>query len=530
MYEKTEGKVMKKKVLNIVAICLTAVILIVGGLGFVITPVMKNPKNEVPNGVKPFSSKNGVQSNYYRIPSLITTSDGTLVASIDARFGGTRDSANNIDTAVSVSTDNGKTWSESKLALSFDDWENSKAILKQNGKLTVKNSASFIDSSMVQDRKTGRIFMFVDAYPYSTGTATAQKGNGFVEIDGQKYLALCKDGEKEFNYTVRENGAIFDKNGEKTEYSLNDKYEILQNGKPLTVKQKKQRFWYNFSFGVKTEKEVAMNIMYKDALFKPLKTSYIYMTYSDDNGKTWAEPVNLNAQIKPNDATFMGVCPGRAIQIQNGKYAGRLLFSAYFLDGKTGVQKFVSVFSDDNGTTWSVGQSVELNHEANNVSETQVVELPNGTLQSYSRTTAGYVATATSTDGGNNWSDLRLVTELPLTTGSGCQISAINYNGKIDGCDAVILSAPAGESRTNGFIYVGLIKENADSKNGYETEWKYKKEITDKNTNFAYSCLTQMQNGEIGLLYEQANQPQTVDTVVFKTYTTDELCETKISK
>ncbi len=28
---------------------------------------------------------------------------------------------------------------------------------------------------------------------------------------------LCKKGEKDFNYTVRENGAIYDKNGEKTE-------------------------------------------------------------------------------------------------------------------------------------------------------------------------------------------------------------------------------------------------------------------------------------------------------------------------
>lgn len=521
---------MKKKILSITAICLTLVILTVVGLGFVITPVMKAPKNDIPDGVKPFSSEDGVMSNYYRIPSVITTEDGTLVASIDARFGGTHDSANNLDTAVSISTDNGKTWSKSTLALYFDDWDNSKTILKQNGKLTTKDSASFIDPSMVQDKNTGRIFMFVDAYPYATGATNSVKGSGFTEIDGQKYLMLCKDGEKDFNYTVRENGAIYDKNGEKTEYSLNDKYEILQNGKPLTVKQKKQRFWYNISFGTKTDKEIAMNIMYKDALFKPLKTSYIYMTYSDDNGKTWANPVNLNAQIKPNDEAFMGVCPGRAIQIQNGKYAGRLLFTAYYLDNETGVQKFTCVFSDDNGVTWNVGQSVELTEEVPNISETQIIELPNGNLQSYSRTTAGYVATATSTDGGNVWSDLQLVKELPLTTGSGCQVSAINYNGKTDGSDAVILSAPAGESRTNGFVYVGLIKENTDSTSGYEIEWTYKKEITDKNTNFAYSCLTQMQNGEIGLLYEQANQPQTVDTVVFKSYTTDELCETKIEK
>lgn len=48
---------MKKKILSITAICLTLVILTVVGLGFVITPVMKAPKNEIPDGVKPFQAK-----------------------------------------------------------------------------------------------------------------------------------------------------------------------------------------------------------------------------------------------------------------------------------------------------------------------------------------------------------------------------------------------------------------------------------------------------------------------------------------
>ncbi|MDQ9765983.1 sialidase family protein, partial [Acinetobacter baumannii] len=85
-------------------------------LGFVITPETASPSNSAVDGIKPFSSASEIGSNYYRIPAVITAADGTLVASADARFGGTKDSANNIDTAVSLSHDGGESWSEPTLA------------------------------------------------------------------------------------------------------------------------------------------------------------------------------------------------------------------------------------------------------------------------------------------------------------------------------------------------------------------------------------------------------------------------------
>lgn len=103
----------------------------------------------------------------------------------------------------------------------------------------------------------------------------------------------------------------------------------------------------------------------------------------------------------------------------------------------------------------------------------------------------------------------------------------MNKPVKIDGKDAVLLSAPAGESRTNGYIYVGLIQEDAGGR-PYEIVWTYKMEVTGSDTYFAYSCLTQLTDGRIGLLYEQANTPQTIDTTVFETYTMGELCTVAI--
>lgn len=515
-----------KKVISIISIVLVVAVLIGAGLGFVITPVVKEPVNEPAEGIKPFSSSQGVGSNYYRIPSVITTSDGTLVSAIDARFGGTHDSPNNLDTAVSISKDGGATWSDSKLVLAFDDWKNEKLILKQNGNLKTNNSASAIDPSLLEDKDTGRIFMLVDAYPYASGVINSEKGSGFTEIDGKKYLKLQKKGSSDYDYTVRENGVIFDKNGNATSYSLNDNFEVLENGEPVFMSQKKSLYWYNYNIGIETDRIVAMNVLYQNSLFRALNTSYLYLLYSDDCGETWSKPINLNDQVKPENESFMGVCPGRGMQIEYGEYAGRLIFTTYYLNPENMEQSFVAIYSDDHGATWHAGNPVDLTEDVPSASETQLVQFPDGSLQSFSRTTVGYVASSRSYDGGITWSGPVVEQSLPLTTGSGCQLSAINFNGKIDGKDAVLLSAPAVEGRKNGFIYVGLIDASDGS---YQIVWTYKKEITDKDTHFAYSCLTQLNDNQIGILYEQANAPQTIDTVVYKTYTIDELCDQSIN-
>lgn len=516
-----------RKVLKIVLLCFIVAAVFAAGLGFFITPKAGSAPNTAVDGVKPFSSASSIGCNYYRIPALLTTTDGTMLAAIDARFGGTHDSPNNIDTAVSISTDSGTSWSEPRLAFRFDDWVDSADFLKENGTYTTQNSASVIDPALLQDTQTGRIFMLVDAFPYDAGAFASQVGSGYTEIDGKQALLLRRQGEETFSYTLRADSAIYDANGTKTAYTVNESGELLENGTPLTVQQKQQMYWYNLPFQVNTQTEVPMHIFYRDSLFQPLSTSYLYLLYSDDDGKTWSAPIDLNAQVKPNDVGFFGVCPGRGLQVQNGTYAGRLLFCAYTLDPESGEQRFMTIFSDDGGSTWQAGEFVALTDEIRSMSETQLIELPDGSLQAYSRTTNGFVSIAFSTDGGATWQDPQLVEDLPLTSGSGCQVSVINCSQKIDEKDVVLLSAPAGDSRTNGYIYVGLVEQNGDTAS-YSVNWTYKKEITDADTYFAYSCLTELPGGNIALLYEQSNTPQSVDTVVFSAFSLSVLCEEEI--
>lgn len=54
-------------------------------------------------------------------------------------------------------------------------------------------------------------------------------------------MKLQKAGETDYNYTVRENGVIYnDTTNQPTEYSLNSNFEILKDNVLQTVKQNRQ--------------------------------------------------------------------------------------------------------------------------------------------------------------------------------------------------------------------------------------------------------------------------------------------------
>lgn len=476
----------------------------------------------------PFHSNDATGSSYFRIPAMLTTMQGTVISAIDARFGGTQDAPNNLDTAVSTSTDGGKSWSDGILPFHFDDFADNGQIFKEGSGVSVAGSAAFIDPALLEDRtinSNGRIFILVDAFPSATGTLTAQKGSGYTLIDGKKYLKLKKAGETEYHYTLRENNVIYDQNGAPTEYSLNGNFEVLKNGEPLTVKQKDIVYNNDTITTVTTDQDVAMNVMYDTSVFQVLKTSYLYLKYSDDQGKTWSEPVNLNSMVKTEDMGFLGVGPGRGIQITNGEHKGRLLYQVYeYINGD---QWCHTIYSDDHGENWTLGGSPQFDRAAvGSMSESQLIELPDGTLQVFARTVKSRIATAYSKDGGETWTNGALDDRLLLASGSGCQLSVINYDGYIDGKRAVILSAPVESSRRHGVIRIGLIDEEIQEGKEYsEIDWKYQFDVTKPGVYFAYSCLTQLPNGDLGILYEQGNTKQFLDKIRYHTYSVSKLTQ-----
>ena len=180
------------------------------------------------------------------------------------------------------------------------------------------------------------------------------------------------------NYTVRENGVIYnDTTNQPTEYSLNSNFEILKDNVLQTVKQKSSRFDPTNGSGQlvtdETDKDVPMNIMYADAVFKALPTTWLYMKYSDDDGKTWSDPILLNGMVKAEDSRVLVTGPGRGMQIKNGEYKGRLIVPVYDT-AQSGI-----IYSDDHGATWNYAKGPSTKKAA--MSESQIVEMPDGTLR-----------------------------------------------------------------------------------------------------------------------------------------------------
>ncbi|ATD54786.1 sialidase domain-containing protein [Clostridium chauvoei] len=419
-----------------------------------------------------------LDSNNFRIPALYTTKNGNVLASIDVRKGGGHDSPNNIDTGIKRSIDGGVTWDEGKVILDYP------------------GASSAIDTSMIQDEETGRIFLLVTHFAEGYGFPNSTTGSGYVEIEGQRYLKLL--GANNSIYTVRENGIVYDSNGEATNYKVDEQNELYEN-----------------------ETRVG-NILLSNSPLKVMGTSFLSLIYSDDEGETWSDPIDLNKQVKSDWMRFLGTGPGRGHQIKTGNYAGRLVFPVY-LTNSSGFQSSTVIYSDDNGATWNMGETATdgrlmSNGEKANaetittstsggvgqLTECQVVEMPNGQLKMFMRNTGGnssYVRIATSFDGGATWDD-DVVRDENIRE-PYCQLSVINYSQKIDGKDALIFANPDAGNRSNGTVRIGLITENGNYDNGeprYDIEWKYSKVVAPGT--YAYSCLSEMPNGEIGLFYE----------------------------
>lgn len=477
-------------------------------------------------GQKIFLANDVTKANYFRIPTLLTLSDGTMIATADARYGGTHDAKSNIDIAFSKSVDGGETWSEPILPLCFEDYE-AQAVdwpRDSTGKnVQIQGSAAFIDSVTIEDRLTGRIFLFADAMPAGIGFSNTAAGSGFKTIGGEKYVKLRMNNDSAYNYTIRGNGTIYDdRTNQPTEYTVDGEYNILRNGDYLYQKQYKVYFEGSTLHEVTTDVDVKQNVFYKDSLFKVLPTNFIVMKYSDDHGNTWSS-MKILGKFKGDNQRMPLYGPGVGTQIKNGKYAGRMIISMY----NSISAEFGFIYSDDHGETWNY-ITTDLGGSGT-FAEAQIVELPDGTLQTYMRTSVGKIGVITSIDGGITWTKQAFVPGMTAAS-YGTQLSVINYSSEIDGKKAILLSAPnATDGRRAGKIWIGLITDTGQQGyDKYSIDWKYCYPVDKEKYGFAYSCMAQTPDGKIGILYEKydswsRNELHLKNILKYESYTIEEL-------
>jgi sialidase-1 len=213
----------------------------------------------------------------------------------------------------------------------------------------------------------------------------------------------------------------------------------------------------------------------------------IHLTKSEDDGATWSKPITLNYLTKGKDFWLQNA-PGRGLF---GR--GVVLFPMYTSkNDNSGNQKTVLVYSKDHGKTWLLSNGVG---ESN--SEPQLVELSGGKIMANMRKPHGfgYREVATTKDFGHSW--LGLSTDTTLI-GPGCQASIINYDFK--GKSLLIFSNSANKQGRKNMVV--RVSDNEGR--------SWQKALPVYTGPSAYSCLTQMQNGNVGLLFEADNYSRIV--------------------
>ncbi|MDO5721750.1 MAG: sialidase family protein [Actinomycetaceae bacterium] len=331
----------------------------------------------------------------YRIPTLLTTANGVVIAGADQRLDNSNDAPNHIRFVIRRSLDGGYTWEPMQTVLALEE------------------GSAVTDPCLVLDIDSQRVHALIDYFPQGVGLPNSEAGLGSNEPGPQA-----------------------------------------------------------------------------------APTSYILHLYSDDDGATWSQPTMLNHQLKAQWMTFLGVCPGRGIALQRGKYRGRLIVP-YYCTSDTGKHYSAGVFySDDGGQTWRRGKSVNpdpqgLANDEHSVSETTAVELEDGRVRVFMRNQhpLGLVASAVSEDGGQTWGSVTHLLGVPEVFSLP---SAVNWeaNGK-----EVIAFGNA--SRMLPYRGCGTIRLSAD---GGQT-WPVSRCFNPYH--FVYLCLEVLPNADLGLLWER---------------------------
>ncbi|MES2371477.1 MAG: sialidase family protein [Bacteroidota bacterium] len=208
----------------------------------------------------------------FRIPAIVATTKGTLLAFAEARKNGCGD-AGNIDLVVKRSNDNGKTWSS--LQMVWDDSTN-----------TCGNPVPIID------RKTGNIILLST---WNLGT------------DHEKDIIAgrSKDTRRVFVLSSKDDGLSWSSAKEITKNVKHDNWTWYATGPGSAIQIQKG--------GHKGRLIVSTNHVEDTAA----KRNYVQAIYSDNHGKSW-KLGGITRQDSMNESTIAELSDGRLmVNIRN---------------------------------------------------------------------------------------------------------------------------------------------------------------------------------------------------------------------
>lgn len=230
----------------------------------------------------------------------------------------------------------------------------------------------------------------------------------------------------------------------------------------------------------------------------------VWYKTSVDNGKSWSDPVNITQQVKKTNWRTYANTPGHATQFQWGKYKGRIYVAANHSEGdpKEHFKDYRAhgFYTDDHGKTFHLSEVVPFPGG----NENSAAELSGDRLMLNARNQSGDPREriiSISSDGGVHWDTTYADPQLPDPVNQG---SILNIGDKRNKNLLAFSNDADPNNRINLTLRISL--------DGGKT-WPAHYLVDRKGRSTAYSDIVNLNDTEIGILYERDNYSE----IVFKT-------------
>ena len=269
--------------------------------------------------------------------------------------------------------------------------------------------------------------------------------------------------------------------------------------------------------------------------------------YSEDNGATWSQPVDIaesiysmwdNSSQGPVMAMFVGsgkIHQSRYVKVNN-YYR---LYCAVLLKNVNSVNTNFVLYSDDFGGSWKVLGGVENAPVPSGGDEPKVEELPNGNIVISSRINGGRdfnIFTFTDKERAQGSWGTRATSN---SNNNGVVAQNNSTNGEIlifpvvrkeDGAEMwmALQSVPFGSGRANVGIYYKELASGADYNTpaNFAKDWDGRHQASSLGS--AYSTMCFQQDSTIAFLYEESTYGADY-TIVYKKYSLEQITNGKYS-